>query len=216
MNDSSIQITRLILGPLDTNCYLVSDKFSSECLIIDPADDGASIIDEILRQQLEPTAIVLTHAHVDHVLGLLEVKLAFDVPIYMHSDDLFLLKRTVSTTKHWFGRQVPPPPFPDIEINDGDKIAFNKKHSAFNVKHLTFIHTPGHTPGSVSLHNDEILISGDTLFANGVGRTDFSYSSNADLKDSLTKLGRLAPHLEVYPGHGEAERLETALKRVGL
>jgi glyoxylase-like metal-dependent hydrolase (beta-lactamase superfamily II) len=197
---SQLHIQTLVLGELQTNCYLVFDEKTRHALIIDPADSGDSINQTILDLQLKPQAIVLTHGHFDHVLGLLEVKLAWNIPIYMHSADLFLLKDAAKSAHYWLKRDVDPVPPPDIFMDDLTEL----KIGSWSLKILT---TPGHTPGSLCLYNEKVIFTGDTLFKDAIGRTDFKYSDPQKMQKSLQKIAQLPP-LEVYPGHGENTSIE--------
>ncbi|MBU1200584.1 MBL fold metallo-hydrolase [Patescibacteria group bacterium] len=196
-----MEIKTLSLGPLQTNCYLVWCPKTQEAIIIDPADEADFITQEIIDLKLKPKYIVLTHGHFDHVLGVLELKLNFNIPILLHKADLPLYKQTQKSAQYWLQRQVDPTPPPDKFIKQNDQIKFGKES-------LKVIETPGHTPGSICLLSPvhlggAHLFSGDTLFKNGIGRTDFSYSSSKDMQNSLQKLAKLPPTTKVYPGHGE-------------
>lgn len=204
---STIDLRRLPLGDLGTNCYLIWSEHSREALVIDPADDGGFITEQLLELQLQPQAIILTHGHFDHVLGLLELKLNFEIPVLIHSADVFLLERAQESALHWLGREVDPVPPPDAFLEGGDELDFGDIE-------LTVMETPGHTPGSICLYNDELIFTGDTLFADGVGRTDFKYSDPQELQKSLKKIGQLPKKLAMFPGHGEPSTLESALKQV--
>ena len=200
-----MNITTLVLGQLLTNCYLVWDEETKEAIAIDPADEADYIIRKILDEKLVVKFIVATHGHFDHVLGLLELKLAFNAPFLMNSKDNFLLKRTSQTTKRFTGLSADPTPFPDNNLQQGNKIIFGKQT-------LKVIETPGHTPGGISLSTPGILFSGDMIFADGFGRTDLSYSSPIDFQKSLTKLFKLPDSTIIYPGHG----LTTSVKKAKL
>lgn len=198
-----MQIETFTLGVLSTNCYLLWEEKTQAAVIIDPADDGDFLNEELLRRGLKLEKIVLTHGHFDHVLGLLSLKTAWGVPIFMHFADQFLLQDAPNRAAYWLGYSVDPVPPAEIDLASLETITLLEQD--FQV-----IHTPGHTPGSVSLLNkaEKILFSGDTIFAHGsVGRTDFAYSSTADLHTSIKKLKALQSqgfYGQVYAGHGES------------
>lgn len=195
-----MQIQKFSLGQLQANCYFVIDD--KDCLIIDPADDANFILEEVMRKGLKVKALLATHGHFDHVMAVGEIQAALPrTPFYIHSDDLFLLKRLKETAKHFLdGKPVILDPRSITSLNVGPMKIGN---FSFQV-----IHTPGHTPGSVSYFFDspadeKTLFSGDTLFKAAVGRYDHSYSSRDDLKKSLNLLFALPEETIVYPGHGE-------------
>jgi len=192
-----MKIKTLVLGQLATNCYLVYDEKKQETIIIDPADEGTFIIQTILDLKLKPKLIIATHAHFDHILAVTELKLALNIPFLMHKNDLPLLKRLGRSTKFFTGLEADPIPKVDKFIKEDDEISFGKEK-------LSVIETPGHTPGGISLFSSGVLFSGDTLFKNGVGRTDFSYASREQIISSIkAKLFHLPDKTQVYPGHGE-------------
>ncbi|MBP9819635.1 MBL fold metallo-hydrolase [Candidatus Woesebacteria bacterium] len=205
-------ITRLVLGQLDTNCYLLTDKDTQETIIVDPADSAETIIDYLTQQKYQPTAIVLTHGHFDHVLGLLELKLAYDLPVFMHPDDAFLLKEAADSARYWLKRSVDPVPTEHIPLTDQIELTIGKLK-------LNITPTPGHTPGSVCLaiatktdqESELVLCTGDTIFKDGLGRTDFSYSKPLALRASLEKLSSFPPSTPCYPGHGDCTTIGQAL-----
>ena len=195
-----MNIVTFPLGELQTNCYLLIEDKS--CLIIDPADEASFLLEEILRRNLKLTAMLATHGHFDHVLAVGEIQLSFRVPLYMGTEDLFLLKRLVSTTDHFLKYKtaaIAPTiikPLGEGLMSLGD----------FNFQ---AIKTPGHTPGSYSFlfKGDNALFTGDTLFKEGIGAYDHSYSSKTDLFASLQRLSKMVGEAEVYPGHGESTTL---------
>jgi len=189
-----VKIIPLTVGSLQTNCYLAVDELTQRTIIIDPADEADFISTTILENRLTPQAIVLTHGHYDHCLGSLELKLNFNIPIFLHQADLFLYKKSDRSAKHFSKINTPPMPNADQFLKDGDIIDFGESK-------LQVIHTPGHTPGSVCLYSNPHLFTGDTLFTNGVGRTDLSYSSKLDLDHSLKLLKKLPDTTIIYPGH---------------
>lgn len=196
---SDLIIKSYTLGELATNCYLIWDKKTLEAVIIDPADSGDLLSEEILANNLKLEKILLTHGHFDHILGLLEIKLNFpEVPIYLHEADQFLIKDAKKSAMHWLKRVVDPVPKPDLELVPGQTISCGSHQ-------FSILALPGHTPGSIGFysHEQQLLFSGDTLFKNAVGRTDFSYSDHNLLKQSLKTLFQLPTNTVVLAGHGD-------------
>ena len=189
-----MDIVSLVVGSLATNCYLLTS--GNDCVIIDPGSEADFISTTILENRLNPLAILLTHGHFDHCLAALELKLNFNLPIFVHKDDSFLYRTADKSANHWTGEKALKLPPPDHNLTDGQELEFN------DLK-LKIIHTPGHTPGSVCLLTDSALFTGDLLFAEGVGRTDFSYSDHKKLLSSLKKIRGLPDTLLIYPGHEE-------------
>ncbi len=191
----------LVLGQLETNCYLVWDQKTKKGIVIDPADDGVAISEEINAKQIELTGVVMTHGHFDHSLAALDLKLMYQVPIFISAEDKFLLTRQNTTARHFLKMKVETPNIKviDEDLSNIDEIYVGKEK-------LKVIKTPGHTPGSVCLYNEKegVLFSGDTLFKQFRGRTDFAYGSTKKIYDSLKKLMELPEETVVLPGHGEA------------
>ena len=182
---------KLIVGDLQTNCYLVWNEDSRKVVIIDPADESDFISDEIQRLDLIPEAIWLTHGHFDHVLAALDLKLIFNIPIIGSKLDSFLIDRTTKTA-NYFGSKVNIPEFNiDKETIDSDE---------FEIMRI-----PGHTPGSIGFYTkkENLLFSGDVIFRDGVGRTDFSYGNAKELNESIEKIKKLPEDTLICPGHGE-------------
>ncbi|MBU0974286.1 MBL fold metallo-hydrolase [Patescibacteria group bacterium] len=199
------EILTLTLGELDSNCYLVSCPDTQETIIIDPGDDGSFISEKILELKLKPLCMVFTHGHFDHVLGSLELRLNFDLPIFLHKNDNFLVKDAQKSAIYWLKKhEVAPVPSEVSFISKGQILEFGKCQ-------LEVIETPGHTPGSISLVSTStttIIFTGDTLFKNSVGRTDFKYSKPLELEKSLQKLFSYPKETLCYPGHGESTTIE--------
>jgi len=220
-----LNIQTLTVGDLETNCYLVSNTVTpgtvartrdssqvgpqNECIIIDPGDDADFISETIINQKLKPLAIILTHGHFDHVLGCLELKLNFNLPIYLHQADAKLYSSANQSAFHWLKKKTLKVPPIDRFIKGGDKIKVGSET-------LTVIETPGHTPGSICLYDGKNhLFTGDTLFKDSVGRTDFSYSKPLQLTKSLAKIFKLPPETAIYPGHGETTTIAAEKRHLG-
>jgi len=205
-----LKVEAFALGPLQTNAYLVTvkqqaDENSSEStgqeteergFIIDPGMNPKRLLDRIAGMKIE--AIVLTHAHFDHMGGVDEVRKAANCPVYIHDLEAeWLTDPRKNGSLRW--QDVTPPLSTDAAeyaLEEGQQL---------QLLGLTFrvMHTPGHSPGSVSLLYGNHLFSGDVLFKQSVGRTDLPGGREGDLYDSIrTKLYKLSPDVIVYPGHG--------------
>ncbi len=196
---NTVVITCLSVGQMATNCYLVSDTKTGEGIIIDPGDDAEYISDTLLKLHITPTKIIATHGHFDHLMAAYALKLGFGIPFCMHPLDTFLVSRMEQTAKHFLGvPYVDPAPSVDTKLREGEVIAVGSIR-------LTVLHTPGHTPGSICLYeeNSGVLFTGDTVFADGsVGRTDHSYSSSEALQSSLKRILSYPLTTRLLPGHG--------------
>lgn len=205
-----MKVERLIVGQLQTNCYLVWDKVSGEGVIIDPGDDADLILNRLRDLEIKPLFILATHGHFDHVLAVLELKLVLGIPFLVHQKDLFLLKRAVTSASHFTDNKEALLPL-------ADKYLQEKKIIVFGSSQLEVQELPGHTPGGVIFLGKSIAFSGDSLFYHGVGRTDLSYSSNKDLLDGIrNKLFILPEETIVYPGHGEETTIEEEKENFNL
>ncbi|MFA6689505.1 MAG: MBL fold metallo-hydrolase [Sphaerochaetaceae bacterium] len=209
-----MKLERLTVGPYGTNCYIFSDD-TRACWIIDPGYDGQRIIDQIVRQDLTPQAILLTHSHWDHVMALPALRGIWPtLPVLVHQMDaqmlgpsggLQLLQR-VQRIDIRFARDNEPlfSQLPEATgfLTDGQQIAGCG---------FTVIHTPGHTPGSVSFYHESgaILLSGDTLFAGGIGRTDLPGGNHDQIVESIRRLLALPGLVRVFPGHGASTAIES-------
>ncbi len=198
-----MEILSFKLGPLETNAYLVFCPKTRRGLIIDPADEANFLSEKILREKIKPLAIIATHGHFDHLLAANELQLAFDIPFLIHpNDQKILFQMRQSASWHLKRKISEEPPKKLTFLKEGEEIHFGNEW-------LTVIELPGHTPGSIGLYNlfQKIFFSGDTIFKDGVGRTDFSYSSPDNLASSLQKIKEKFTGFKVFPGHGESFRL---------
>jgi hydroxyacylglutathione hydrolase len=186
-------IETFTVGMLSTNCYVASCHDTKEAIIIDPGLDYTSeaqqIIDYIEQAQLKIKFIVNTHGHNDHVKGDAILQEKYGVPLCIHKLDAYFIE-SIKTDK------APP----NILLEEGNLIKFGKET-------LTVLHTPGHTRGCICLVGDHIAFTGDTLFAGGIGRTDFPEGSMTDMNRSLKKLEKLPDSMLIYPGHGETSMI---------
>jgi glyoxylase-like metal-dependent hydrolase (beta-lactamase superfamily II) len=181
-------IETFMVGMLSTNCYAVSSEQNKEAIIIDPGLDSPKeaqqIFDYITKEKLKVKLILNTHGHQDHISGNAIFQEKYNVPIYIHKYDAPSIE-ALETTK-----------FPaSILLDDGSLIRFGDES-------LTVMLTPGHTPGSICLVGEKLVFTGDTLFNEGIGRTDFPGGSMRDMRSSLQKLVRLPDYFLIYPGHG--------------
>jgi glyoxylase-like metal-dependent hydrolase (beta-lactamase superfamily II) len=189
-----VNIKTLAVGPLETNCYIVSDEDTGEALIIDPGDEPDRIMD--FAEGLKVRYIVLTHAHFDHAGAVPEVKEATGAEIALHPGEREAYFFVSEQAALW-GFDAGAMPEPDVILGDGDELRVGNTR-------LRVLHTPGHSAGGICLLGGGALFSGDTLFMGSVGRTDFTGGSMEQLKDSFRRLMGLPPETMVLPGHGPA------------
>ncbi len=188
-------IIRMIeLGPMAANCYILECEETHSAVVIDPGDEAARIFGIISKNSLELKLIVNTHAHIDHIAANTDLKEKTSAPLCIHSADADMLVNPEKNLSFFIGSPVTSPP-PDRLLSDGDILEVGTMR-------LKVIHTPGHSPGSICLLDDECIFTGDLLFAGGIGRYDFPGSSYEALMDSLQKVMELDNNLVVYPGHG--------------
>src|SRR5437868_8169843 len=203
-HESLIHIT-IPVGMLQCNCSIIGDPLTREALVVDPGDEVTRILDLLGRRRLTVKAIVSTHAHIDHVGGLTKLHQYTGVPVMMHRDDVPLYQG-MDIQAAFLG--VAPPEVGEIDqlLSDGDVLQWGSLAAQV-------MHTPGHSPGSVSLYlppdagkvskAPPQLYAGDTLFAGSIGRTDLWGGSMDQILDSLkSKLMQLPEETIVHPGHG--------------
>lgn len=182
-------------GQFLENCYLIADETSGEAVIVDPGEETNRFLAEAEGRGWHIGAIWLTHAHVDHIMGVDDVRRATGAPIYLHPADRPLYDR-LPVQSVWVGRTLPPLPPPDRDLVDGDRLTVGRH--AFVVRHV-----PGHSPGSVALVGDGVVLGGDVLFRESVGRVDLPGGDGATLLASIHKSFLSLPDdTVVYSGHG--------------
>lgn len=187
-----MRIHTIPLGPLETNCYLLEN--GTEAVAVDPGGDPARVVRYLAKNSLTLTAILNTHQHFDHVLGNAALAEATGAPIYANSLDDFLARPELSGSRYGL---PDTPPFTHLDQEEGEMTLLGTA--------CTVLHTPGHTPGSLSYYFAAAgaVFSGDVLFYRSVGRTDLPGGDFATLRNAiLTKLFTLPPETVVYPGHG--------------
>lgn len=207
LQKDDIHIYRFPLGELSANCYVLADTDSGKCIVIDAADDGAFIGEFVVRNNWVVTDILATHGHFDHNLAAFEVQTAFNARFAIHETDAFLLKRMRETAQHFLGH-IPPTVAPAISSYLKDTASLSVGDHEFAFKHV-----PGHTPGSMAFVVDSLGVAfvGDTVFAGGgVGRYDFSYSDEGQLRQSVRTILSLPDTMILLPGHGEELTVEQA------
>ncbi len=176
----------------------------NEALVVDPAVSVSAILDAIRAEDAYPVGILLTHGHFDHILSLDTLRQAIGIEAYIHkSDAVMLTDGKKNAFYEFFGKERVYAPAERL-LSDGDKIPLGNEK-------ITVIHTAGHTGGSVCYYSDGLLVTGDTLFAEGIGRCDL-WSGNADeMRLSLKRLSELPKNTPIYPGHGASSTLGNAL-----
>lgn len=196
MEKAELKVGRIMMGMCQTNCYFIYREGESKVIFIDPADQGKIIHDKLKEKGFEVEAILLTHGHFDHIMGCKELRDLSGAKIYAPEADKVLLQDPyVNVSASW---AKPYTLEADEYLKDGQKLAFGDKV-------CKMIETPGHTIGSCCYYFEEdgVLISGDTLFQESVGRTDLPTGSMAKQKRSIEeKLMTLPDEVRVYPGHG--------------
>ena len=184
-----LQIHVLPLGDYQTNCYILHNDGSSDCVVLDPGYEPEIILSFLSEKKLNLTAIALTHCHFDHVGAVKELAAQTDCRVYLNEKDLALPPMLTNGPLYYTDT-----------YKDGDTVTL--AGIPFRV-----LETPGHTPGSVCLMTGAHLFSGDTLFAGSCGRTDLPGGDSRAMRDSLRKLATLEGDYDIYPGHGSATTL---------
>ena len=192
---SEIIIRGIVVGVFQENCWVIGNRRTGEAICIDPGDQPEEILAMARDLGVSIKAIANSHAHVDHILGVRGVRAATGAKFYMHRKEAPIAAQAAKSALMFTGQEVEPPPDPDFFPEEGDEIEVE------GVK-LTVMHTPGHTPGSLSYYTDGLLFSGDTLFQGSIGRTDLPGGDYAmEMESIVDKLLALPDDTIVLPGH---------------
>jgi glyoxylase-like metal-dependent hydrolase (beta-lactamase superfamily II) len=195
-------IERLVVGPLATNCYIL--KSGAELAVIDPGGDAELILEKVRELGGTVKYVIDTHGHVDHIAANREVIEATGAELLIHELDAKLLATPDQNLSSLMGMKLTSPA-PSRLLKEGDKVVVGEEE-------MTVLHTPGHTPGGICLLSSEYAFTGDTLFLDSIGRTDFPGGSDEQMQASLNKLQMvLRKDTVLYPGHGEPGRFGRAL-----
>ena len=198
-----MEINVLRLGEIGTNCYIFREENSKTCGVVDPGDQGEYLAAWLMGRELEPEAVLLTHGHFDHILGIPGLRKEWpSLPVYCHPADLG--EDDVTLT---FGQRFPT-------VRSFGNITSYQEGDVITVAgcSLEVLETPGHTPGSVTLRCGDVLFTGDTLFAGSMGRTDLPGGDEGQIMKSLRRLSELEGDYEVLPGHEKPSTLEQERK----
>jgi len=192
---SELEVVVLPNGQFAENCYLVADRRTGEAVIIDPGEEPAMFLAELDTRAWTVRAIWLTHAHIDHIMGVGAVRRATGAPIHLHPLDRPIYD-ALPQFGAWVGMQLEPPPPPDVALEPGKVVQVGR--FAFDVRF-----TPGHSPGSVSFVGHDMVFGGDVLFNGSIGRTDLPGGDYATLMASIqSQFLSLPDSTVVHSGHG--------------
>ncbi|MHC0035924.1 MBL fold metallo-hydrolase [Pseudoneobacillus sp. C159] len=195
---------RLPLGPLQTNCYIISERDNS-CLVIDPGEEGPKLHSWLKEKKLSPVAILLTHAHFDHIGAVDYIRNQYHIPVYIHSKESKWLGDPHLNGSARF-MMIDP-----IKVNHADVLIEKEQSLEIGLFSLQIFETPGHSPGSVSYYfeKERLVISGDALFQGSIGRTDLPGGNHKQLMESIhKKLLTLPEDTLVLSGHGPETIIE--------
>jgi glyoxylase-like metal-dependent hydrolase (beta-lactamase superfamily II) len=186
----------MVVGPIQANCFIAGCEQTREAVVIDPGDEARRILSALQKQALQLKYIINTHGHFDHVGANKALKDLTGAPVLIHEGDAPMLAHLSASAGVWGMRAQDSPA--DRLLKDGDRVTFGQIT-------LEVIHTPGHSPGGISLYTPKVLFVGDTLFAGSIGRTDFP-GGDYDLLISVVRnrLFVLGDDVKVFPGHGPA------------
>ena len=191
-----LEVVAFETGPLQENAYLVIDRASRDAAMVDPGDDADRLIEAVEQANVRLRAIWLTHAHFDHVGAVRALRTRFAVPVFLHEEDVPMFEAGPFQAASW-GLPFDGDEVPAERFTEGQGLRLGELS-------FTVMHTPGHSPGHVTLHGHGIALVGDCLFAGSIGRTDLPMASGPAMGQSLERIVALPPETRVLPGHGPA------------
>ena len=198
---NELMVRGVVVGVFQENCWVIGSRRTREGIVIDPGDEPEEVLALARDMGLNVKLIVNSHAHVDHIMGVRGVQERTGAPFLLHPDDLGIARDASRSAARFLGYAPPPPPEPDAPLVDGDTVEVDGLQ-------LKVIHTPGHTPGSVSYYTEGLLFSGDTLFRGSIGRTDLPGGDHRQIMQSIIgKLLTLPDDTIVLPGHMQETRI---------
>ena len=196
MNSAVLEIVTFETGPLQENAYLLVDRDSRDAAIVDPGDDGDQLIAAIEQGGAKLRAIWLTHAHFDHIGAVKALRTHFSVPVHLHDADIQMFEAGPFQAAS-YGIPFDGDESPSERFVEGQGLALGGLS-------FTVMHTPGHSPGHVTIHGHGVALVGDCLFAGSIGRTDLPLGNGTELGRSLLRIVALPSETRVLPGHGPA------------
>lgn len=197
-----LKVQSFVLGPIMTNAYLIWDEETRHGVVVDPGAEPEQLISSIKDEQLTVEAILLTHAHFDHIGGVEDVRKVTGAPVYLHEQEASWLTNPTENGSAMFGEHV--------RAESADILLTGDEVPTFAEREVKVLHTPGHSPGSVSYYWEEaqLLVSGDVLFQGSIGRTDLPGGDYDTLMASLRRVIELPEVTRVLPGHGPGTTIE--------